>query len=147
MSVNFVVSDFISRIKVAQTRKFLSVRVIYSSFTLELLNILWEQGCIRSYACYYFKGFFVVEVKLKYSQNYSVIKNFNIISRPGLRVYWTLKEFFYNFFKVAFQGFYIISTVYGLKTSNDSTLLKYFIESKNKYLFLLGGEVVAKVFF
>jgi ribosomal protein S8 len=132
MSVNFIIGDFISQWRVANL-----TRVKFATFHLNvrsilpIIHILYSNGVIRSYK---YLGNNSVKVYFKYYQNILSAYKLNIISTPGHRVYWTLKELSNHFNQHHICGFYIISTKYGLKTSTDCLLHSH-----------IGGEVLLKV--
>ena len=127
---NFSLGDFVSRLEVAYRGHLRSIRVLRVNFILDVLHILYKNGLIR--------GFFVsmdyVEVFLKYYQNRVVFYKIELVSRPGRKVYWSLDKLSNRYNNNSFSGFYIISTSFGLVTSNDCLLGRH-----------IGGEVLLKV--
>jgi len=75
------------------------------------LNILWNEGFILGYV--FDKKSNQFKIFLKYNKNKPVIKKIKNISKPGLRVYYSIKQLW----KIeSNKTFLIISTNQGLKT-------------------------------
>jgi len=80
-----------------------------------LLNVLWNEGYIFGYKKLAGKSC-TVKIFLKYVNNCPVITNFKIISKPGLRIYYTLNQLW----KINnTQGLLILSTNQGLLSAED----------------------------
>ena len=94
----------------------------------ELLNILWDEGFILGYKIYKTKNkLYTFKIFLKYTRSNSVISSIRFISKPGLKIYCSLKQLWkLNLVK----GLLIISTNKGLKTLTECKKLK------------LGGELL-----
>jgi ribosomal protein S8 len=132
MSVNFIIGDFISQWRVANlTRVKFAIFNLNVTSILPIIHILYLNGVIRSYKYLTNKS---VKVYFKYYQNTLSAYKIRIISTPGNRVYWTLKQLSKHFNQHHICGFYIISTKYGLKTSTDCLFHSH-----------IGGEVLIKV--
>ena len=92
-----------------------------------VLNILWDEGFILGY-----KNDNTnpnnLKIFLKYNKNKPVINKFKSISKPGQRVYYSLKQIW----KIdTTKTFLIVSTNLGLKSLADCKKLK------------VGGEPLA----
>ena len=94
----------------------------------ELLNILWDEGFILGYKIYRTKNeLYTFKIFLKYTRSESVINSIKFISKPGLKIYCSLKQLW----KLSLiKGLLIISTNKGLKTLTECKKLK------------LGGELL-----
>ena len=94
----------------------------------DLLNILWDEGFILGYKLYKTKKeLYNFKIFLKYTKNNSAINSIKFISKPGLKIYCSLKQLWkLNLIK----GLIIISTTKGLKTLTECKKLK------------LGGEIL-----
>jgi small subunit ribosomal protein S8 len=128
---NYILSDMVSRLKVATRNHFVSVKVKYTVLCLNVLNLLYKNGFIYNIK--------IVDndqliIFLKYYQNRPVFYSIDIISTPGKRVFWTLGKLSLKYSKLNFSGFYIISTSKGLVTSNDCLLGQS-----------ISGEVLLKI--
>lgn len=118
MACMYQVGDLALRLNVAAHRHLKSVRVVHSSLTLRLLYVLYANGVIRGFTI---KKKFVL-VFLKYYLGKSVFSSITLISKPGCRIYWSLRKLslVYNFSN--FTGFYIISSPRGFITSTEALL-------------------------
>lgn len=99
-----------------------------SKLCFDVLNILYKEGFINGFFCESSKK---VVVLLKYTRTgQNAIKNLTQISKPGKRVYtsikilWKVKHGF---------GIFILSTPKGIMTDFDARLLN------------LGGEVLLSI--
>ena len=87
------------------------------------LNILWDEGFISGYKID--KKNNKIKIFLKYHNNKPVIKKIKTISKPGSRIFYTIKQLW----KInSSKTFIILSTNKGLKTVNQCKKLN------------LGGE-------
>lgn len=134
MSVNFVLGDFVSQWRVARISrlKFATLHV-NASCVLPMVNILYKNGIIRSYA-YSDKGIVIYFKYYNVDINTRSSYKLTIISTPGNRVYWTLKELSNYWNQHNVRSFYILSTKYGLKTNIDCLFYSR-----------IGGEVLLKI--
>tara|TARA_B100000768_G_scaffold65815_1_gene63246 strand:+ start:1240 stop:1605 length:366 start_codon:yes stop_codon:yes gene_type:complete len=89
-----------------------------------LLNILWDEGFISGYKTSDTDSNTIV-IYLKYDNKLPVINGLSSVSKPSLRVYYSLKQLWK--FDVS-QGLLILSTNKGLLSINTCKKLK------------LGGE-------
>ena len=91
---------------IVQTRK-----KICESF----LNFLWNEGFILGYKIYKFDST-KFKIYLKYYKNEPVIVKFRSISKPGKRVYYSLKQLW----KIdSSKTFVVVTTNLGLKSVID----------------------------
>ena len=85
-----------------------------------LLNILWDEGFISGYKtsenCSK-----TIKIYLKYNEKLPVISSLKSVSKPSLRVYYSLKQLWK--FDVS-QGLLILSTNKGLLPINSCKKLK-----------------------
>jgi small subunit ribosomal protein S8 len=82
------VSDMLTRIRNAITRKHKNVQIPSSKFKVEIAKILQEEGFIHSFDIVKDGNFSNIKIDLKYDSRKSpVIKKIQRISKPGLRVY------------------------------------------------------------
>lgn len=93
MSMSDPIADLLTRIRNAQARKFSTVKVYGSNSTKAVLNILKKEGYIRDInESLGIKGEKMYLVDLKYDGNQPVIMKINRVSKPGCRVYSSVKE-------------------------------------------------------
>lgn len=121
--MNYLIADMLIRIKNGYINKKVTVIVCYSNFCVKILQLLYLNGFIN--------GFIVVGnnivVKLKYYENDYIYKNLQIISKPGRRRYFDIKNLRKQFY---YKNFVLVSNQHGLMTVKESII-------KN-----CGGEVL-----
>lgn len=125
----YLISNMASIIKVGSTAKHLDVTVQNSKLCINVLDVLYRLGYIRGFAIQN-KRF--IKVFLKYADNKPVIRNINVVSTPGRRIYLGYKALEADLKKKG-SGFYVISTSKGLLTDEESVM------------FGKGGEVLLKI--
>ena len=82
---NYLLAEFVTRMRVSSKKHFKSFKMIKSKFILELVNILYKAGFIR--------GFFILKeennllIYLKYNNKRASFYSVELISKPGKRVY------------------------------------------------------------
>ncbi|SRR6056300_195995 len=87
------VSDMLTRIRNAITRRHKNVQIPSSKFKVEIAKILKEEGFIHSFDIVKDGNFSNIKIDLKYDSRKSpVIKKIQRISKPGLRVYVNKNE-------------------------------------------------------
>ena len=125
-------ADMLTRIRNAQMRKNSKVSTPASSFRQHVLDVLQQEGYIRGYSSIEQEGkppeF---EIELKYYDGEPVIRRIERVSRPGRRVYASVK----NLPRVADGlGVSILSTPKGVMSDARA-------RDEN-----VGGEVLCRVF-
>jgi len=124
--------DLLTRIRNAQTRGRSTVRTPASSLRKRVLDVLQAEGYIRGYSQAEFaSGRNEFEIELKYSDGVPVIREIQRISKPGRRVYSSVKNIptVYNGL-----GISILSTPKGVMADHEA-------RDQN-----VGGEVLCRVF-
>jgi len=92
MSMNDPIGDLLSRIRNAQMRKKSKVSTPGSRLRANLLDVLKTEGYIRGYTTVEHKdGRSEFEIELKYFDGAPVIREIERISKPGRRVYDSVK--------------------------------------------------------
>jgi small subunit ribosomal protein S8 len=92
MSMNDPLGDLLSRIRNAQMRKKSKVSTPGSRLRANLLDVLKTEGYIRGYTTVEHKdGRSEFEIELKYFDGAPVIREIERISKPGRRVYVSVK--------------------------------------------------------
>jgi small subunit ribosomal protein S8 len=132
MSVNDPIGDMLTRIRNAQLRRRDTVPTPASTLRGRVLDVLKSEGFIRGYTeSTAANGSLAYEIELKYSDSAPVIRTIERVSRPGRRVYASVK----NIPQVAQGlGVSILSTPKGVMADHDA-------RAQN-----LGGEVLCRVF-
>jgi small subunit ribosomal protein S8 len=132
MAVNDPIGDMITRIRNAQMRNKSKVSVPGSKMRERLLEVLKSEGYIRDFATVaHANGRSEIEVELKYFDGAPVIKEIARVSKPGRRVYASVKALprVHNGL-----GISILSTPKGLMADHDA-------RDAN-----VGGEIICTVF-
>jgi small subunit ribosomal protein S8 len=92
MSVNDPLGDLLSRIRNAQQRKKSKVSTPGSRLRANVLDVLKTEGYIRGYTTVEHKdGRSEFEIELKYFDGAPVIRAIERVSKPGRRVYASVK--------------------------------------------------------
>ena len=132
MALTDPIGDMLTRIRNAQMRRREVVSTPASTLRGRVLDVLKSEGFIRGYTDGKLEnGQPAFEIELKYSENQPVIRTIERVSRPGRRVYASVK----NIPSVANGlGVSILSTPKGVMADHEA-------KSQN-----LGGEVLCRVF-
>ena len=132
MSVSDPVGDLLTRIRNAYGRKKTKVSSPASSLRGRVLDVLKAEGYIRDYAKVdYDNGKSEFEIELKYHEGSPVIREIARVSKPGRRVYVSVK----SIPSVANGlGISILSTPKGVMADHQA-------REQN-----VGGEVLCQVF-
>jgi small subunit ribosomal protein S8 len=132
MSFSDPIGDMLTRIRNAELRHKTSVTTPASTLRGRVLDVLQSEGFIRGYSEVKFEnGAAEYEIELKYSDNTPVIREIERVSRPGRRVYASVK----NIPSVANGlGVSILSTPKGVMADHEARAAN------------VGGEVLCRVF-
>jgi small subunit ribosomal protein S8 len=132
MTMTDPLGDMLTRIRNAQMRKKPKVTTPSSRLRQSVLDVLQSEGYIRGYSTVDFdNGRSEFEIELKYYDGEPVIREIERVSRPGRRVYASVK----NIPRVANGlGVSIMSTPKGVMSDAEA-------RDQN-----VGGEVLCRVF-
>ena len=132
MSFSDPIGDMLTRIRNAQMRRRDVVTTPASTLRGRVLDVLKSEGFIRGYSeSHMDNGVLQYDIELKYSDSEPVIRTIERVSRPGRRVYASVK----NIPSVANGlGVSILSTPKGVMADHEA-------KAQN-----LGGEVLCRVF-
>lgn len=132
MSLTDPIGDMLTRIRNAQQRRKDSVLTPASTLRARVLDVLQTEGFIRGYSeVRRDNGTADLRIELKYADNVPVIREIERVSRPGRRVYASVK----TIPQVrGGLGVSILSTPRGVMADHEA-------RSQN-----LGGEVLCRVF-
>jgi small subunit ribosomal protein S8 len=132
MAVSDPIGDMLTRIRNAQMRHKNSVSTPASTLRGRVLDVLQSEGFIRGYSEVKFEnGAAEYEIELKYLESDPVIRTIERVSRPGRRVYASVK----NIPSVANGlGVSILSTPKGVMADHEAKAAN------------VGGEVLCRVF-
>lgn len=132
MSFSDPVGDMLTRIRNGQMRKKGSIKSPSSKLRIWVLDVLKEDGYIRGYTQIdNEKGFKELEIKLKYFSGDPAIRELKRISKPGRRVYSSVKNLPYVRQGL---GVAIVSTAKGVMSDARA-------REQN-----VGGEILCTVF-
>jgi small subunit ribosomal protein S8 len=92
MNLNDPVGDLITRIRNAQMRGRSKVLSPASTLRVRLLNVLIEEGYIRGFNEVEKEGHKELEIELKYFEGAPAIHEIQRVSKPGRRVYSSVKD-------------------------------------------------------
>lgn len=113
--MNYLLADMLVSIKNGYTNKKTNVVIRYSNFCIKILTLLYFNGFIN--------GFIIlgntIVVKLKYHQNEHIFKNLKLMSTPGCKKYYNVKELKHKYY---YKNFVLISNQFGLMTHKESIL-------------------------
>jgi small subunit ribosomal protein S8 len=131
MSMNDPLGDLLARIRNAQMRNKSKVSSPNSRLRESVLEVLKTEGYIRGYAVVEREGYSEIEIELKYFEGEPVIREIERISKPGRRVYTSVRNLprINNGLGVA-----IVSTPKGIMADHDA-------RDAN-----VGGEILCTVF-
>jgi small subunit ribosomal protein S8 len=92
MPMNDPLGDLLSRIRNAQMRNKSKVSSPNSRLRESVLEVLKSEGYIRGYAVVEKDGRSEIEIELKYFDGEPVIREIERVSKPGRRVYTSVKN-------------------------------------------------------
>jgi small subunit ribosomal protein S8 len=132
MSISDPLGDMLTRIRNAQMRRKTKVSTPASKLREHVLDVLAAEGYIRGYSTVEYEGGkSELEIELKYFDGEPVIRSIERVSKPGRRVYSSVK----NIPRVANGlGVSILSTPRGVMADHDA-------REQN-----VGGEVLCRIF-
>jgi small subunit ribosomal protein S8 len=131
MPMNDPVGDLLTRIRNAQMRNKSKVTSPNSKLRESLLEVLKNEGYIRGYAVVEKDGRSELEIELKYFDGAPVIREIERVSKPGRRVYTSVR----NMPRINNGlGVTIVSTPKGVMADHDA-------RDAN-----VGGEILCTVF-
>ncbi len=132
MTMSDPLGDMLTRIRNAQLRKSSKVSTPGSRLRQDVLDVLQSEGYIRGYSTVAFdNGRSEFEIELKYYDGEPVIREIQRVSKPGRRVYASVR----NIPRIANGlGVSILSTPKGVMSDAEA-------RDQN-----VGGEVLCQVF-
>ena len=92
MNLNDPVGDLITRIRNAGMRGRTKVQSPNSTLRVRVLNVLVQEGYIRGFAEIDKDGRKDLEIELKYFEGAPAIQDIHRVSKPGRRVYSSIKD-------------------------------------------------------
>lgn len=131
MNISDPLGDMLTRIRNAQTRGMNKVSTPASKLRRRVLEVLESEGYIRSFTEIERDGHHNIEIELKYFRGKPVIQEIKRISKPGRRVYSSVKDI--PLVRNGL-GISILSTPQGVLSDNVA-------RARN-----VGGEILCRVF-
>lgn len=132
MSLSDPLGDMLTRIRNGQMAKMAVIDCPSSSFRKHVLEVLQREGYIRGFSeTQKGKGQALLQIELKYHDGEGVIRKIDRVSKPGRRVYASIKDFGRVFNGL---GISILSTPRGVLSDNEA-------RAQN-----VGGEVLCRIF-
>ncbi|MEI4471746.1 30S ribosomal protein S8 [Frigidibacter sp. MR17.24] len=92
MQLNDPLGDMLTRIRNAQLRGKSTCRTPASKLRAWVLDVLKDEGYIRGYEPVTVDGHPELEISLKYFEGTPVIRELKRVSKPGRRVYMSVKD-------------------------------------------------------
>lgn len=132
MTTSDPIGDMLTRIRNGQAARKAVVESPSSKFRLNVLQVLKDEGFIRTYAEREVRtGVKVIDIELKYDRGEPVIREVHRVSKPGRRVYSKIKDLpkVYNGL-----GISILSTPRGVMSDTAAREAN------------VGGEVICQIF-
>lgn len=126
MIITDTLSNLFSKIKNGFLCKKTKIIQQNSKQSINVLNILVNEGFIKSYKI---NSKNQIEVYLKYKNNKSIINEISRLSKPGKRLYVKNKDLY-----IKAQGILLLSTSIGILTNLEAKKLN------------VGGELICKIF-
>jgi len=132
MSQNDLVSDVLTRIRNGQSSGRKTVLAPSSKMIKGILEVMIREGYINGYEEFSLReGVNNVQIELKYFEGVPVIKEIKRVSKPGRRVYRSIKDLRKVFGGL---GINVLSTPSGVLSDEESRLRN------------VGGEVICTIF-
>ncbi len=131
MTMTDPISDLLTRIRNGQQVKKATISCPSSNIKLAILKVMKEEGYIRDFNLSEDTKGKVIQISLKYFHGEPVIKEIVRISKPGLRVYSSVKNM--PVYKNN-MGVSIISTSRGVMTNFKAKEIN------------IGGEVICRIY-
>jgi len=132
MSVSDPLGDMLTRIRNAISRRKMKVVTPASKLRVHVLEVLQAEGYIRSFSQTDFgNGKSEIEIELKYYENMPVIREISRVSRPGRRVYVSVKSIPHV---ANGLGISVLSTPKGVMADHEA-------REQN-----VGGELLCRIF-
>ena len=131
MNLNDPIGDLISRIRNAQLRGRSKLTSPASTLRTRVLNVLKDEGYIRDFREIENGGHKEIEIELKYFEGSPAIHEIQRVSKPGRRVYSSIKDL-----RLVRNGLgiSIISTPKGVMSDNAAREAN------------VGGEIICEVY-
>ena len=131
MTMTDPISDLLTRIRNGQQVRKAKVVCPHSKIKEAILKVLKEEGFIRGFELSEDEKGKILEISLKYFEGEPVIKEISRVSKPGMRVYSSVKDM--PSFKNN-MGVTILSTSKGVMTNSSAREAN------------IGGEILCRLY-
>jgi small subunit ribosomal protein S8 len=126
MSANYLLADMLAKLRNGQKARMSVVKHMKTNLCENVLDALIREGVVSNYS----SSSKDLHIELKYSNNEPAITKISCVSRPGRRVYTSVKSL-WDVHKGL--GFLILSTPKGVLSDKEARRLN------------VGGEILCKV--
>jgi len=126
MSTNYLLADMLTKLRNGQKSRANSVTHMKTKLCENVLEVFIREGVIFSYQ----SSLKETKIELKYVDNEPAIKKVSCVSRPGRRVYTSVKSLWDVHQGL---GFLVLSTPKGILSDREARELN------------VGGEILCKV--
>lgn len=131
MATNHAVSELVTCLKNGQLARKERVITSSSKIKLSVLEILKKDGFVKDYEVFDNGSFEEIEITLSYSGKEPVIKNIEVLSKPGKRLYSSVEDL-----PVVYNGLGVV-----ILSTSKGIMADYEAKAQN-----LGGELLLKIF-
>ena len=138
--MNYILADFVVKFNTSTKKHVEFFFVPYSNINIKIIRLLFNYRCINAF----FVEFNALSHKLHikiipvYLDSKSLIKSVELVSRPGLRIFWTAKNMSVQLSRNNFRGFYILTTSSGICSSHE-LLIAHILDKP------ISGEILLKI--
>ena len=126
MSTNYLLADMLTKVRNGQKARLQNIKHVRTALCENVLDVLIEEGVVSNYSLFNRE----LTIELKYSRNEPAITKISCVSRPGRRVYISVKSL-WDIHKGL--GFLVLSTPKGVVSDKEARRLN------------VGGEILCKV--
>jgi small subunit ribosomal protein S8 len=131
MATNHAVSELVTCLKNGQLARKERVITSNSNMKTRILDILKKDGFIKDYEVFDNGSFEEIEITLSYVNNKAVIKDIEVLSKPGKRLYSGVEDL-----PVVYNGLGVV-----ILSTSKGVMADYEAKAQR-----LGGELLLKIF-
>ena len=131
MATNHAVSELVTCLKNGQLARKERVITSNSSMKTRILDILKKDGFIKDYEVFDNGSYEEIEITLSYVNNKAVIKDIEVLSKPGKRLYSGVEDL-----PVVYNGLGVV-----ILSTSKGVMADYEAKAQR-----LGGELLLKIF-
>lgn len=131
MATNHAVSELVTCLKNGQLARKERVITSNSNMKTRILDILKKDGFIKDYEVFDNGSYEEIEITLSYVNNKAVIKDIEVLSKPGKRLYSGVEDL-----PVVYNGLGVV-----ILSTSKGVMADYEAKAQR-----LGGELLLKIF-